>query len=258
MSDSRSRSAAVALTSAALLGLSALAVPATAGAADIDCDPSAATYEVTGGSIKWGFKQSFRNYFYNFAHGTHTLGEGVTFEGANNGADGKYVWPVSAGTVEDADSATASGEGSVNFNAHGGVLDTTLSNPTIEINGTSGALKIDWVSNEFTTDEDADPESQSGEQTVAATFTLPSAADFHRGGQITVTSPVSVIGDDFVPAFANYPSGSELDPVTLVLDVTASCTGAPAEPGDPDDGGQGTTPDGIFGSLGTLFGSLGA
>ncbi|AWH91495.1 hypothetical protein A6035_04155 [Dietzia lutea] len=240
------------------MGLSALAVPATAGAADLDCAPSEATYEVTGGSIKWGFKQSFRNYFYGFAHGTHTF-DGVSFEGTDNATDGKYVWPVTAGTVDGPGSATASGEGSVNFNAHGGVLNTTISNPTVEIDGTAGVLKLDWEGNEFTTDEDAEPVKIGGEQVVAATFALPAASDFHAPGQITVTSPASVIGENFVPAFNNYPSGSALDPVTLVLDITATCEAAPGgDDGGDDDDDQGTSPEGIFGSLGTLFGSLGA
>lgn len=242
MSRIASRSAAVALSSAALIGLSALAIPGAA-AADVDCDPADVTYSVTGGSIKWGFKQSFRSYFYGLAHGTDTL-TGATFEGTKTDAAGAYVWPVTAGTINGAGSATASGEGSVNFAAHGGVLDTTISNPTVEITGTSGVLKLDWVGNEFTTNENSEPVPLGGDQVVAATFTLPTAADFHRSGQVTVTSPASAIGDDFVSAFNNYPSGSALDAVTLVLDITSPC----GETGDDsnDDGG-------IFGSLGRLF-----
>lgn len=85
---------------------------------------------------------------------------------------------------------------------------------------------------------------------------------------VTLTSGPSIIGDDFVEVFSNYPSGSELDPVTASLTATSSCddTGEPGdgEPGDGDNPDEGTVPGeddgnggGIFGSLGTIFGSLG-
>lgn len=264
-----SRSSAVALTSAALMGLSALAVPAIAAADDAPaCSPEDATYSVTGGTIEWGFKQSFRSYFFGgFAHGVFTPSEGVSFAGNQTGADGRVVWPVASGSVDSATAATASGSGEANFTAHDGAMNTTLSNPTVEINGTEGVIKLDYAGNEFDM-SGGTPTPISGTQVVAATFDLTAAPDFHAGGTTTLTSGSSIIGDDFVPAFSNYPSGSELDPVTANLTITSSCEDA-GEPGDGDDdnGGQpgddnGTLPDdnddnngggGIFGSLGTLF-----
>lgn len=248
-----SRSGAVALTSAALLGLSALTLPTVASAADATdtCDPADATYAVEGGTIEWGFKQSFRSYFFgNFAHGVFTPSEGVSFVGEQAGADGRVVWPVTSGTVDSAIAATATGSGEANFKAHDGALNTTLSNPTIEINGTEGVLKLDYEGYEFDI-AGGTPVPLTGTQVVAATFDLEAAPDFHSGGTATLTSGPSTIGDDFVEVFSNYPSGSELDPVTASLTVTSSCSDA-GEPGD-DDGNGG----GVFGSLGTIFGSLG-
>lgn len=244
MSRIASRSAAVALTSAALMGLSALAIPGVAAAEDVNCDPDATTYSVTGGSIEWGFKQSFRSYFQTGAQGTWTLSEGVSFKGSGREADGRFAWPISEGAVSGANNATASGDGSVHFVGHSGALDTTLSNPTVEITGTSGVLKLDYAGNEFTMNPNDPAVPISGTQVVAATFTLPNASVFQTGGQVTVSSNPSVIGDAFVPAFDSYPSGTQLDPVTVVLDITAPCNG---EVGGDDDNG------GIFGSLGNLF-----
>ncbi|GLB64657.1 hypothetical protein NCCP2495_25360 [Dietzia sp. NCCP-2495] len=255
MLRSASRSGAVALTSAALVGLSALAIPAVATADDTACAPEDVTYSVTGGTIEWGFKQSFRSYFFGgFAHGELTTSEGVTFEGGQTAADGRIVWPVTSGSVTSASSATASGTGDANFNAHGGALDTTLSNPTIEINGTEGVLKLDYEGNQFDT-SGGTPVPLTGTQVVAATFDLTAAPDLHNEGTTTLTSGPSIIGDDFVEVFGSYPSGSTLDPVTASLTVTSSCSDT-GEPGDGDDGGD-NTGGGIFGSLGTLFGSLG-
>ena len=244
MSLTASRSAAVALTSAALICLPALAIPPAAGADAPPCNPAVTTYSVAGGSIEWGFKQSFRSYFQTGAQGTWTLSDGVTFKGAERGADGRFAWPISEGAVTGKNAATASGDGSVHFGGHGGALDTTLSNPTVEITGTTGVLKLDYEGNELNMTPGAPSVPVSGTQVVAATFTLPNDSNFRTGGRVTVTSTPSTIGNDFVPAFGSYPAGSQLDPVTVVLDITPPCNGA--DENDDDNGS-------IFGSLGNLF-----
>lgn len=267
MSLTGSRRLAVALSSTALMGLSALAVPGTAGAAEVDCDPADVTYSVTGGSIKWGFKQSFRSYLTGpIAGGEWTLNGNTAFDGAETGADGGFVWPVVGGTVDGTDSAIASAaEGdTVHLYGHHGALDTTLSNPTVEINGTEGVLKIDFEGFELDT-SGATPVPVSGDQVVAATFDLSEAANFHNAGQVTVTSPTAIIGDDFVPAFGMYGPGTAVDPVTAVLDITSTCNAEPGD-GNPGEGepGDGTIPGdnnnggGIFGSLGTILGYIGS
>lgn len=244
MSLTASRSAAVALTSAALMGLSALAIPAVAGADEVTCDPTDTSYSVTSGSIEWGFKQSFRSYLKTGAKGSWELSEGATFKGSEVGADGRFAWPISGGAVSGKNVATASGVGNARLTGHDGALDTTLSNPTVEITGTKGVLKLDYKGNKANMTPGAPAEPVSGTQVVAATFDLAKATNFQQDEQVTVTSKPSLIGVDFVPAFGNYPAGSQLDPVTVVLDITPPCNG---ETGGTDDEG------GIFGSLGRLF-----
>ena len=270
-----SRSGAVALTSAALMGLSALAVPAIAAADDAPaCSPEDATYSVSGGTIEWGFYQTFRTYFFGqFAKGEITPSEGVQFVGEPGGADGRIVWPVTGGSVEAATTAVASGEGSANFSAHGGALNTTLANPTVEINGTEGVLKLDY------TGKAEDGADVTQPQATAANFIVPTAPDFQTAGTTTITADAT-LDEQFVPVFGRYDAGTAVDPVTVNLAITSSCEDA-GEPGDggddngdggngDDNGGQpgddnGTLPDdndddnnnggggGIFGSLGTLF-----
>ena len=266
MSHVRSRSAAVALTSAALMGLSALAVPATAGAADLDCAPSeAVTYSVTGGSIQWGVKRSYRSYLKgNIAQGGWDLADGATFVGSETGEDGRFSWPISGGSVAAADSATASATGTVNLHGHHGALETTMKNPTVVIDGDEAVLKMDYRGKKLNMDPNATPEWSEGTQVPAANFSPNQAGDFQREGTVTVSAGTSTLAPEFVAAMGNYDAGKTMDPVTAVLEITASCEPAPGGgngggngDGDDDDD-QGTTPECIFGSLGTLFGSLSA
>lgn len=265
MLRSASRSGAVALTSAALMGLSALAIPAVAVADDATCAPEDVTYSVDGGAIKWGVKQSFRSYLAGpIAHGGWEL-DGTTFEGSERGADGQFVWPIAdgAGTIGEDGSASASGTGSVRMHGHENVLDTTLSNPTVAINGTAGEIKVDYRAKKpegFT--PTAPFEWVEGTQSTGATFSLDAAQDFTRAGEVTVTTTNALLSAELNDAMGDfYGAGAEVDNVTLVLNVTESCN---TEPGGDDNGGGDNDGDGddnngggIFGSLGTIFGSLG-
>ncbi|GAA4259480.1 HtaA domain-containing protein [Dietzia aurantiaca] len=263
MLRSASRSGAVALTSAALMGLSALAIPAVAAADDATCAPEDVTYSVDGGTIEWGVKQSFRNYLnMPFVEGGWNLGEGVTFQGSPTGADGRFIWPVTSGAVTSQNSAEASGEGEVHLHGHHGALDTRISNPTVEIDGDEGVLKMDYRGTELNMDPNADPVYTEGTQVVAATFDLSAVGDFHRTGTVTVTADSSTLHSEFVPALGNYDAGETMDPITASLTITSSC--GDGGNGDGDDNGGNNDGDGddnngggIFGSLGNIFGSLG-
>ena len=283
MLRSASRSGAVALTSAALMGLSALAIPAVAAADDTACAAEDVTHSVTGGAIKWGVKESFRSYLAGpIAHGGWDL-DGTTFEGSERGADGQFVWPIadSASTVGEDGSASVSGTGSVRMHGHENVLDTTLSNPTVAINGTAGEIKVDYRAKKpegFT--PTAPFEWVEGTQSTGATFSLEAAQDFTRAGEITVTTTNARLSAELNDAMGEfYGEGAEVDNVTLVLNVTESCTTEPGDGdngggddnggdnggGDGDDnggdngggGGDDNTGGGIFGSLSNIFGSLG-
>lgn len=267
MSHLASRSAAVALTSAALVGLSALAIPGAAGADDINCGPEDVTYAVTGGTIEWGVKQSFRNYIKGpIAHGTWVLGEGVTFAGAEKGPDGHFEWPLTAATSEVASesSATATSAGSVTFSGHDDVLATTLSNPTVEINGTEGSLKLDFRAKEA---ESFTPNSPyvwiEGTQETAVEFSLDAAPDFHGSTTIAITSGATELEEGFAAAMGSvYTAGDPMDPVTLNLNIGATCADESGDGGDPGtDPGDGQIPGtddeddngGFLGSLRKLF-----
>ncbi len=258
MTPTASRSAAVALSSAALMGLSALAIPGVAGAADVNCDPATSTYEVTGGSVQWGVKQSFRSYLMGpIAHGGWTVEGGAEFAGAERGPDGRFIWPIAkgSGAVTTAGAATASGAGSVTMHGHDDVLGTTLSDPTVAITGTQGELKLDYRAKKAESFTAGSPFVWvEGEQVTAVKFALPAARDFHRDGTTTITTGATTLETGFNEALGGiYEAGSTMDPVTLVLEIAQTCA---VDPGDDD--GQGTVPDGILGSLGSVSGILGS
>ena len=232
MSLTGSRRIAVALSSTAMLGLSAFALPGTAGAVEIDCDPGDVTYSVTGGTIGWGVKTSFRNYVTGFmAHGHWTLGEGVTFSDAN----GQFVWPITSGAVNSETSASASGEGSVAFYGHSGAMDLTMSNPTVELDGTEGELKLDYRSKVNGSVDDW----YTGAQTTAVKFEVPADLALNESGTVTIASGATIIEDEFVDAMGGfYGPGSEMDPVSASIEITATCAIDPGE-GEPGEGEPG-------------------
>ena len=266
-----SRSGAVALTSAALMGLSGLALPAVATAADATCAPEDATYSVTGGTVEWGVKQTFRSYIKSpVASGDWTPSEGVTFAGVERGEDGRFIWPIADGSIASESAATANTEGDVRFTGHHGSLDLTLSNPTVDVDGTTGSLMLDYRSKVNGTDD----QWLEGSQAVAATFDLDAALDFHNEGSVTVSTGETALEETFVDAMADfYAAGAPMDPITATITVTSSCedAGEPGDGGDDNgDGGNGgdngggddngtlpgddddNTGGGFFGSLGSL------
>src|SRR5690606_17406706 len=56
--------------------------------------------------------------------------------------DGVFVYSSATGTAKP-DDVDVAFDGSVHFTAHGGVLDITVSNPRLQIDGDQGALVID-------------------------------------------------------------------------------------------------------------------
>lgn len=93
--------------------------------------------EVTGGTISWGLKSSFRNYLTSpIAHGSIS----ATAPATDNGTQTTFA--NASGSWSDEDVAV-SASGSVNFTGHDGELDVTLSNPRLRGTGSSAQLVVD-------------------------------------------------------------------------------------------------------------------
>lgn len=89
----------------------------------------------TPSALIWGVKQSFREYVGD-SQGTIEALDGASFDGE------VFTFPA-APTVEAAsEGAPLKFAGTAHFNAHGGMLDVTLSDPWIEITPTGPILTV--------------------------------------------------------------------------------------------------------------------
>ncbi|WP_406709073.1 HtaA domain-containing protein [Trueperella pyogenes] len=99
---------------------------------------------VTQGTLSWGLRASFTTYIRGaIAHGKWDL-NGASWDGTN------FNFPVSGGTFNTkTKSGTIYYSGSVHFTGHDGVLDLTISRPSLTINGSSGALYMNVVGSDM-------------------------------------------------------------------------------------------------------------
>lgn len=100
-----------------------------------ECKVDPHKMRLTSGNLSWGVRTSFTSYVRgNIAHGGWDL-NGVSWDGSD------FNFPLAGGTYNTANgTGTVYYSGSVHFYGHKGILDLTLSNPAIDIEGNSGAL----------------------------------------------------------------------------------------------------------------------
>ncbi len=171
---------------------------------------------VTGGSITWGVKESFRSYIVsNIAHGSVTVAGGAT----DNGSVTTFVnatgdWSDSAGEARTA--------GSVRFVGHKNELDVTISNPRL-VNKASGAqLVVDVLDSTGASKTDVvfATVNLAGRVTKTATTVKVNAAP----ATLTKAGEAAFIYD----GFPMYTAGEQLDPISATFDVAS--TPEPTEP----------------------------
>ncbi|WP_200945439.1 HtaA domain-containing protein [Sanguibacter sp. Leaf3] len=179
---------------------------------------------VSGATLSWGVKESFRTYITGpIAKGSITP-SGVTSSGSSfgwGGGSGKFNTEVNQGRVAF--------PGSVNFSGHGGILDLTISNVRVQVSSAStGSLVADVSSTDMngTASEQkgvtiaslglAGKKSTTGSTVswsgVSATLTSAGASAF--GG-------FYVAGDAMDPVSFSFPLGSEVD-----CDASSGANGA--------------------------------
>lgn len=124
----RVRSLLVVLVAAALCLIALPAMPAQA---------SEAPTRVTGGTVSWGVKESFRDYVTSaFAAGSVDPVEPATDDGSRTTfANSSGAWGSESGVVQ--------AQGGVRFRAHSGALDFTLSKPRLERTGATAKLILE-------------------------------------------------------------------------------------------------------------------
>lgn len=193
---------------AAGLALGGAALPASAAEAD-----------VTGATLDWGFKASFRSYVAAFG-GSSTTGDGASTSPA------PYRWSTSGvGTFDDASGAAdVDFGGSVQWTvpAHG--IDITLSNPGLVLAGDgSGELDFDYV----------DSTGASG-RGAFATLTVAGAAGGVSDGVASYSGvPATATALTTAVFGASYPVGTVLDPVSFTLPYEVAVTPEPEPTVEP-------------------------
>lgn len=164
--------------------------------------------KVSSADLGWGVRDSFRNYIRGgIANGSWDL-NGTTY--SNNA----FQWSKGTGSFKDG-KGSISFTGSVHFTGHHGILDTTISNPRLEINGKTAVLYATVVGN------DMDGKSQNyGE---VALLNVDVSGLQVSGDKISSSGAGTTITAEGAKAFAGfYEAGKDMAP----LSFSASLSGA--------------------------------
>ncbi|GAA1822050.1 HtaA domain-containing protein [Nesterenkonia flava] len=205
-------------------------------------------YEISGGTLSWGLRESFRSYIQGgIARGDWTL-NGISYSG------GAYQWGGGTGSFNTENgTGAASFGGGVHFTGHNGVLDFHMSNPRIEVTGPNSAvLYVDAVS------DDMDGVTHNLPGVAFATISGPISTS---GGTVSASGAAVNLTAEGAVAFAGfYEAGEPLDPISFTLPLGAE-TNCEEITYDADGnvvsstGGSGGT---VAGGAGTGLGTGGA
>ncbi len=237
------RTTGLTIATAAALVAGGLLTPAAAGATPILAETTGSTQNstctVTGGTLSWGVKESFRSYISgSIANGSWDTSGGASYATPN------FSWATPSGEV---DAVSGAGQvafpGTIHFTGHDGALDLTLANPTIVFGGDGTAQLLMDAKSQRPTGEIAIDEPQAYLGKIEGLGQTDPAS-----GQIAVAAASTVLTSDGATAFGDfYASGDALDPIALSLQF-GPCEGTPAAvPGDekPATGGPDPVSDTI-------------
>jgi hypothetical protein len=217
------------VTVAAIIGLTSAivgTVPAVAAGSGASI--------VSGGTLDWGFKKSFRNY-------VPAAGQSAT-DGATKQSDGTFRFTAADGTYDASTrKLTVNGSGKVVFDYRAHTFVITLSDPTIELTPTSGTMTA-GVDVRLVDPTTGATTSDPGTKRIAfATIDVTKGIRAVTAGDYSWTDLPTTITAAGAAAFAAditggsnptqfYSAGTALDP--LSVHVTG---GWPAEGSDPDE-----------------------
>lgn len=184
---------------------------------------------VTGGALEWGFKQSFRSYITGKIAG----GQIDTAAGASYNGSTFSLAPVAGGTTVSGDAqATVQLQGELHFSGHRdgdiSILDTTMSDFKIRLDGQQAEIIVDLIAREFKgTNYDSVGEFITTDDVPLATVTLDSTPNFTTDSiDLAGTAVLTSAGAQAFGGF--YDAGEPLDNTggTLLLDGAIGTSGA--------------------------------
>jgi hypothetical protein len=174
----------------------------TAPAATAD-QPVCVARSVSGATLDWGIKSSFRNYISGgIANGSWSLSD-VAY------GNGAYTWSNGSGSYNAVDDkGIVRFPGSVSFTGHGGVLNLVISNVALRISSASSATIVADV---HSTDMSGNPSDYAGVSFATVAFSGGAS-----GKALTASGAPVVLTADGAKAFAGfYNAGDALDPVSF-------------------------------------------
>ena len=184
------------------------------------CVPVTRTREVqeqgaSDGTIKsanlgWGVSDSFRNYVRGgIANGSWEL------NGTSYSSDA-FNWSNGTGTFKGG-KGSISFSGSVRFTGHHGILDTTIANPRLEINGNSGTLYATMNSN--------DPSGKATNYGEVALLKVDLSGLQSSSDAVSVNGAATTLTAEGAKAFAGfYDAGKDMAPLSFSAAINGAKT----------------------------------
>ena len=184
------------------------------------CVPVTRTREVqeqgaSDGTIKsanlgWGVRDSFRNYVRGgIANGSWEL------NGTSYSSDA-FNWSNGTGTFKNG-KGSISFSGSVRFTGHHGILDTTIANPRLEINGNSGTLYATMNSN--------DPSGKATNYGEVALLKVDLSGLQSSSDAVSVNGAATTLTAEGAKAFAGfYEAGKDMAPLSFSAAINGAKT----------------------------------
>ncbi|WP_314704436.1 HtaA domain-containing protein [Rothia mucilaginosa] len=184
------------------------------------CVPVTRTREVqeqgaSDGTIKsanlgWGVRDSFRNYVRGgIANGSWEL------NGTSYSSDA-FNWSNGTGTFKGG-KGSISFSGSVRFTGHHGILDTTIANPRLEINGNSGTLYATMTSN--------DPSGKATNYGEVALLNVDLSGLQSSADAVSVNGAATTLTAEGAKAFAGfYEAGKDMAPLSFSAAINGAKT----------------------------------
>ena len=164
--------------------------------------------KVASADLGWGVRDSFRNYIRGgIANGSWDL-NGTTY--SNNA----FQWVKGMGSFKDG-KGSISFTGSVHFTGHHGILDTTISNPRLEINGKTAVLYATMVGN--------DMDGKSHNYGEVALLNVDVNGLQVSGDKISISGAGTTITAEGAKAFAGfYEAGKDMAPLSFSASLSGT------------------------------------
>lgn len=219
--------------------------------------------DITDATITWGFKESFRSYISgSIAKGAWEPFGGVGYETP------AFTWTGGTGSY---DPATGAGSiafpGGIRFTGHGGLLDSTVQNATLELAPAAGRVLVDLAGVSMESALAGDDTVVTTPQVPLVTLDLAGLESTVSGDALTLaaTDAATAITDEGYAAFGNYETGTAFDPLSFTASgvcaaatptaepspvVDASPAADAAEVGDDESGSSGALPVALIAAIG--------